>query len=88
MIRENLKPIIIGLSFIIGVIIYTEQTKYVLINNTSQGSVRYLLLNRKTGEVGRYWYNFNTNTTDIVRIKKSGETTLSEKKREDLTKEK
>jgi hypothetical protein len=86
MIQENIKPIIIGLSFIIGVIIYTEQTKYVLINNTTNGSVRYLLLNKKTGEVGRYWYNFDTNTTDIVRIKKSGETTLSETKSEDLRK--
>ena len=36
MIKEILKPLILGFSIIIGVIIYTEQTKYLLIDSDTE----------------------------------------------------
>lgn len=88
MIKENIKPIIIGLFFIIGVIIYTEQTKYEIVDNdTGWGGIDYLLLNKKSGETIRYIWDYEEDTIDIHKITKDGETTYDIKKVEDLTKE-
>ena len=78
MIKENLKPIILGLSFIIGVIIYTEQTKYVLVDSdTEWGGVNYYLLNRTSGEV--FHYTFGEDVIETTRITKDGKTTTKDK---------
>lgn len=54
MIKELLKPTILGLSFIIGVLIYTEQTKYEFIDDDeTNGIINFYLLNKKNGEVVR-----------------------------------
>ena len=85
MIKENIKPIILGLSFIIGVIIYTEQTKYVLVDNDESDNLNYFLLNRTNGEVSSYY--LRNGNVEVRRVKKSGKTTFNENKIEDLTKE-
>ena len=52
MIKEFLKPLIIGFSIIIGVIIYTEQTKYLLIDSDINSPTEdYYLLDRSNGVV-------------------------------------
>jgi hypothetical protein len=55
--KELYKSLILGISFIIGIIIYTEQTKYELHNGSSEGFVKYLILNKSNGDVSTYFIN-------------------------------
>ena len=70
MIKELLKPTILGLSFIIGILIYTEQTKYEFIDDDkTNGILNYYLLNKKNGEVIRITsYGGNMNEVQEHRI--------------------
>tara|TARA_R110002072_G_scaffold56154_2_gene145694 strand:+ start:1798 stop:2061 length:264 start_codon:yes stop_codon:yes gene_type:complete len=51
MIKELLKPIILGIFIIIGVYIHTEQTKYEITTIPFDKGVGYHILNKKNGEV-------------------------------------
>ena len=55
--KELYKSLILGISFIIGIIIYTEQTKYELHKGDSEGFVEYLILNKSNGDVSTYFIN-------------------------------
>ena len=78
MFKELLKYVIIGLSIIISVFIYTESNKYELVDNrTDFGLLDYYLINKKTGEVFLVQNYSNTGPTryrinldgDIVKEK-------------------
>ena len=87
MIKEIIKPLIIGISIIVGVLIYTEQTKYELIDNdTDYGGVNHLLLNKKSGEV-RYFKGVGRKEIELFKIDKNGNTTLDKTEYIDNTKE-
>ena len=79
MIKEIIKPLIIGISIIVGVLIYTEQTKYVVINNNSDNDnnsdLNYFLLNRTNGEVVRNYYLPSNKSIINIRVNENGETT-------------
>lgn len=76
MIKEIIKPLIIGISIIVGVLIYTEQTKYELIDNdTDNGGVNHLLLNKRSGEVRRFYLNGSEETMYLRTIDINGNTT-------------
>jgi hypothetical protein len=69
MIKEILKPLILGFSIIIGVIIYTEQTKYLLIDSdTESPGEDYYLLDRSNGVVKKISQEDN-GTRYYLRIK-------------------
>ena len=51
MIKELLKPTILGVLIIIGVYIHTEQTKYEITSISTSVGVGYHILNKKNGEV-------------------------------------
>ncbi len=55
--KELYKSLILGISFIIGIFIYTEQTKYELHKGSSDGFIKYLILNKSNGDVSTYFIN-------------------------------
>lgn len=57
--KELLKPLILGISFIVGMIIYTEQTKYELYSDNIEGVVKYSVINRSNGDVSTFFINNN-----------------------------
>lgn len=55
MIKENIKPIIIGVSFILGIIVYTERTKYEVVHTSSfERAAVFTVVNKTNGETVTY----------------------------------
>lgn len=55
MIKENIKPIIIGVSFILGIIVYTERTKYEVVHtSSSERAAVFTVVNKTNGETVTY----------------------------------